>query len=711
MVEYKDIELIIYAETREKFESAKNKYTQIGIIASTAEFWANGNYYPLVSLNDYIKRGEVVDFATDIKGVIEPTSETFLFRDSAGGKSIRNKSALISSVKGNTILWKQLINGMKTVENVDGATTFYDVGSDEFVVQNISRTSGYTSGSTRGELTPRFRPVIGHKYALVSDKDYPGIGLHSFMLGFKKTNTIFTANGSDYVNFRLDRTFDFVNVCPVGEEIRFHLNLFDLTEMFGAGNEPESIAEFKRIYPASHYPYSEGLIRSMKVSAIKTVGFNQFDKDACVGGYISDDTGTIESSSEYSVSDFMRVMPNTEYYLKDVCNGVNHITYAVYGPALNCVSTHSITAGNTVNVSSGITTPNGACYLRVVVPNAYINKCNVNLRHSRIRDGEVEEYAEYTRSIPEILEYFPDGMNSVGAIFDEIDDTKAIKRLGMVDLGSLLWHSDSSRQCFYAAVDNLKPLGIATCTRYSCVNTESIEDKQLSTNNYYRNRGQIFVKDSSFENANDFMAGISGVYLVYELKDPVVSPLTTPIQLDYWVDDWGTEEAIGLEDSAPFRADIVYAFNAEGRIRDNSRNIEKLEKTTKPLLGVPEGENLATEEFVLNSIPTEVATATLRRQATPQNTPSELTANLLYDYGGTSWNSITLPPLRAGDSSYDNKWMVRVALMSSDNLAIPFDVLWKDGIAPSWNKWGICEITFTQEGDGGYVLGEWKIYK
>lgn len=710
MVEYKDIELIIYAETREKFESAKNEYTQIGIIASTAEFWANGSYYPLVRLNDYIKRGEAVDFATDIKGVIEPTSEIFLFRDSAGGKSIRNKSALISSVKGNTILWKQMINGMKTVENVDGATTFYDVNSDEFVVQNISRTSGYTSGSTRGELTPRFRPVIGHKYALVSDKDYPGVGLHSYMLGFKKTNTIFTANGSDYVNFRLDRTFDFVNICPVGEEIRFHLNLFDLTEMFGAGNEPESIVEFKRIYPASHYPYSEGLIRSMKVSAIKTVGFNQFDKDACVGGYISDDTGTIESSSEYSVSDFIRVMPNTEYYLKDVCNGANHITYAFYGSALNCISTHSINIGNAANVSSGIMTPSGACYLRVVVPNAYINKCNVNLRHSRIRDGEFEEYAEYTRSIPEILEYFPDGMNSVGAIFDEIDDTKAIKRLGMVDLGSLLWHSDSSRQCFYAAVDNLKPLGIATCARYSCVNTESIEDKQLSTNNYY-GTGKIFVKDSSFENANDFMTGISGVYLVYELKDPVVSPLTTPIQLDYWVDDWGTEEAVCFEDSAQFRADIVYAFNAEGRIRDNSRNIEKLEKTTKPLLGVPEGESLATEEFVRISIPTEVATATLRRPVTPQNTPSELTANLLYDYGGTSWNSITLPQLRTGDSNYENKWMMRVALMSSDDLIIPFDVRWKDGIAPFWNEWVICEITFTQDVDSGYVMGEWKIYK
>jgi hypothetical protein len=67
------------------------------------------------------------------------------------------------------------------------------------------------------------------------------------------------------------------------------------------------------------------------------------------------------------------------------------------------------------------------------------------------------------------------------------------------------------------------------------------------------------------------------VLLYYELAEPIETPITEAIQLDYEVDDFGTEKAFAFGNSAPFRADIVYQFNAEGRIRDNSRNIERLE--------------------------------------------------------------------------------------------------------------------------------------
>ena len=116
------------------------------------------------------------------------------------------------------------------------------------------------------------------------------------------------------------------------------------------------------------------------------------------------------------------------------------------------------------------------------------------------------------------------------------------------------------------------------------------------------------------------------------------------------------------------------------------------------------------EEVYNTAYPTEVATATQRIPSIPQNAPSELLPNLLYDYSEVSYYSITLPNLRDGDSSYDNKWMVRFAIGSSDRLTIPFDVFWKDGKAPSWSSWCICEITFTRGAEGLY-MGEWKIYK
>jgi hypothetical protein len=46
--------------------------------------------------------------------------------------------------------------------------------------------------------------------------------------------------------------------------------------------------------------------------------------------------------------------------------------------------------------------------------------------------------------------------------------------------------------------------------------------------------------------------------------------------LDYEVSDFGTEEAVSKGESAPFRADIVYGFNAVDTIRNNRTMIEEL---------------------------------------------------------------------------------------------------------------------------------------
>lgn len=40
--------------------------------------------------------------------------------------------------------------------------------------------------------------------------------------------------------------------------------LFDLTTMFGAGNEPQTIEEFRRLFPKDYYPYDAGTLRTVK---------------------------------------------------------------------------------------------------------------------------------------------------------------------------------------------------------------------------------------------------------------------------------------------------------------------------------------------------------------------------------------------------------------------------------------------------------------
>lgn len=112
----------------------------------------------------------------------------------------------------------------------------------------------------------------------------------------------------------------------------------------------------------------------------------------------------------------------------------------------------------------------------------------------------------------------------------------------------------------------------------------------------------------------------------------------------------------------------------------------------------------------LINAPTEIATATERRVMTTSELLLRLDANILYDYSMASIESLTLPSLSTGDSAYDNVWMVRVALLSSDNLTIPFDVKWKDGATPSFSSWSILDLTFRKTPLNS-IIGEWKIYK
>ncbi len=43
---------------------------------------------------------------------------------------------------------------------------------------------------------------------------------------------------------------------------------FNLTKMFGSGNEPNTVEEFEKIFPADYYPYNAGEIVSAGVTEV-----------------------------------------------------------------------------------------------------------------------------------------------------------------------------------------------------------------------------------------------------------------------------------------------------------------------------------------------------------------------------------------------------------------------------------------------------------
>lgn len=82
------------------------------------------------------------------------------------------------------------------------------------------------------------------------------------------------------------------------------MNIFDLTQMFGTGNEPSTQEEFEAMFPADYYPYNAGELMSASVNEITY-----------------SDTKTQET--HYSISQAILNLPGYGWSAGDVRNEVN----------------------------------------------------------------------------------------------------------------------------------------------------------------------------------------------------------------------------------------------------------------------------------------------------------------------------------------------------------------------------------------------------
>ncbi len=57
-------------------------------------------------------------------------------------------------------------------------------------------------------------------------------------------------------------------VDTVFNDVKIKIQIFDLTQMFGSGNEPTSVEEFEKMFPADYYPYNAGEIVSAGVTEV-----------------------------------------------------------------------------------------------------------------------------------------------------------------------------------------------------------------------------------------------------------------------------------------------------------------------------------------------------------------------------------------------------------------------------------------------------------
>ena len=252
-------------------------------------------------------------------------------------------------------------------------------------------------------------------------------------------------------------------------------------------------------------------------------GKNLFDTSKAVDNKATNNDGTISDNNYRGVSDYIRIKPNTMYYLSHISGSNVAVPACFYDKNKVFISSSIVSGGD--DASGTVTSPFGAEYLIVTYRKSYKSIVQVE-EGSTATDYEPYQGNIYTIDF--------DGTR-YGGIVDVISGKMTVTMVE-VDLGSLNWSMGTTfyAQLTTAKLSDLRPENAtAVCSLYPWsqnamnVGIGAMEDKAFVIGNQYR---YVYIKDSSYTNASEFKYAMNGIKLVYELETPV-EVILTPTQI------------------------------------------------------------------------------------------------------------------------------------------------------------------------------------
>lgn len=324
--------------------------------------------------------------------------------DTAYQKAVPTGAKLMSvkSVGGRSIVWNQLISQIVEKTSNGIATTKVDSKS--------LHISGTSSAVCFIPISPVQTGISNHKYLFHSHasdttalssgtgfyNDNGGNRWHEYGKGI-----IFTmdGNGTIAIAFRVNSniTVDF-SITP---------QIFDLTAMFGSGNEPASAEEFEAMFPAAYYPYNAGEIVNADTEEVVEQGKNLWDEVWGVGS-INASSGNDEGSKEVIYSkNYIPIIPNSTYIF--VFAGsieFENVKTRFYDHNKKYIGFND-NDGQIVYPNRTFITPSNAFYVRFTLPPSYGNAYKNDIALIAGSSGAYAPYHSNVYQIPEAIRNLP----------------------------------------------------------------------------------------------------------------------------------------------------------------------------------------------------------------------------------------------------------------------------------------------------------------
>lgn len=557
-----------------------------------------------------------VGYAKNLIMPDDPTEQKFNFRQSGGGL-IEDGVAVIDKVKGNSVVWNQAFN-RGSIFNFDGlnvtynqTTKFYDCRGNNTESQ-IRATGIYSANFKSGDIIMRIAITKNFNVKNVDANEISCINFWNVTQNKSGGRLIYNKQGllsvaiSEVIGDNGDRYFCYYDVdlsIALREEtdtLSVSYAVYNLTQMFGAGNEPTTYEEFLRRKPkvADEYAYNEGTIVNNKVEKVVTTGRNIWDEEWELGSY--DEYGRKIASSDSIRSKNMFVcLPHTSYYwrIPNKANG-SYMGFCFFYDISGAFISKS-PVGPTAYLT--MTTPSNARFvafnLREEYGTTYNNDICINLSDPSI-NGKYFPYEKHELDLSWVKEIkdgegvklFEDGLCGAGSAYDEVKAKVATKRMGvkvfdgtenwtdyLVNYGSFVIMRD-------AFVGVGSSIGISN--RYVVSRLwESDPDRTKYDKQIYIDsiNNRVWIRDSAFADVDSLKQHLADLYaagtplvVYYELAEQIEVEYDEK-SLTYPVVAGGTEEAIASEPSSAFRADIGYGIDAVKTILDLKVRVEALE--------------------------------------------------------------------------------------------------------------------------------------
>nr|DAU35512.1 MAG TPA: hypothetical protein [Caudoviricetes sp.] len=180
--------------------------------------------------------------------------------DTAYAKTVPTGAKLMSvkSVGGRSIVWNQLVKPVPAV--VTGAGVKATFSDDGIITLNGTATTTGSAVSVQPVKNQK-----GHKYLMIANPLSGVYGKDQLQFSSQSYGQDSTGHGTIITNESSNEKWYYTLYVYEGvtyDNVKLQPQIFDLTAMFGSGNEPSTVEEFEKMFPADYYPYAVGEIVS-----------------------------------------------------------------------------------------------------------------------------------------------------------------------------------------------------------------------------------------------------------------------------------------------------------------------------------------------------------------------------------------------------------------------------------------------------------------